>query len=75
MENLIQYLQGSLGNPENLFFLSVFMAVVLLVMGGVTVFAGANPVKRRLKTRVQSVGSMAAGRSRARTAGSTAAMG
>jgi tight adherence protein C len=61
MENLIQYLQGSLGNPENLIFLSMFMAVVLLVMGGVTVFAGGNPVKRRLKTRVQSVGSMAAG--------------
>jgi len=56
MDDLMQYLQGSRDNPETLIFLSMFMAVVLLVMGGVGVLAGGNPVKRRLKTRVQTVG-------------------
>ncbi len=55
MEILMQNLQGSLGNPENLILFLMFATVVLLVMGGAGVLAGANPVKRRLKTRVRRV--------------------
>jgi tight adherence protein C len=66
MDILIKNLQGSLDNPETLILLSMFLAVVLLVMGGTAAFAGVNPVKRRLKTRVRSVGSIAAEEQRSR---------
>lgn len=56
MENLMLQLQGALGNPEMLILLTMFTAVVLLVLGGATVLAGGNPVKRRLHTRVRRVG-------------------
>jgi tight adherence protein C len=55
MDILMQNLQGSLDNPEALILLSMFLAVVLLIMGGAGVFAGGNPVKQRLKTRVRRV--------------------
>lgn len=56
MENLILQLKGSLGNTEALIMVTMFTAVVLLVLGGATVLAGGNPVKRRLQTRVRSAG-------------------
>jgi len=61
MDILIQNLQGSLDNPEAMILLSMFLAVVLLIMGGTAVFAGTNPVKRRLNTRVRSTGAGAGG--------------
>ncbi len=64
MDILMQNLQGSLDNPEALILLSIFLAVVLLIMGGVGVFAGGDPVKRRLKTHVRRVTSGAAGEQR-----------
>lgn len=60
MDILIQDIQGSFGTPETLFLVSMFAAVVLLVMGGAGVLAGANPVKRRLNTHVRRVGPGAA---------------
>lgn len=67
MDILIQNIQGSLGDPEALILLSMFGAVVLLVMGGAGVLAGGNPVKRRLKTHVRKVSSGAAGDQRGRS--------
>lgn len=55
MENVILQLQGSFGNTELLILMLMFSAVVLLVLGGVGVFAGGNPVKRRLRTHVRRV--------------------
>lgn len=53
MDNLILQLQGNLGNSEMLILILMFSAVVLLVLGGATVLAGGNPIKRRLHTRVR----------------------
>lgn len=64
MDILIQNIQGSLGNPEALILLSMFLAVVLLIMSGAAVFVGGNPIKRRLRTRVRRVTTGAAGESR-----------
>ena len=64
MDIPMQNIQGSLGNSEALILLSMFLAVVLLIMGGAAVFAGGNPIKRRLRTHVRRVTTRAAGEQR-----------
>lgn len=61
MDNLILQLQGDLGNSEMLILALMFSAVVLLVLGGATVLAGGDSVKRRLRTRVRRSGPTKAG--------------
>lgn len=61
MDNAILLLQGNIGNTELLILILMFSAVVLFILGGATVLAGGNPVKRRLHTRVRRAGSAPAG--------------
>lgn len=56
MDNAILLLQGNIGNTELLILILMFSAVVLFILGGATVLAGGNPVKRRLHTRVRRAG-------------------
>jgi tight adherence protein C len=53
MDTLLLQLQGLSANSETLILVTMFSAVVLLVLGGATVLAGGDPVKRRLNAHVR----------------------
>lgn len=67
MEILIQNIQNAFSNPELVFSILVFSAVVLLIMGGVAMVSGGDPVQRRLQARVRKA---APGKAFARSQGS-----